>query len=165
MSDTKPVLHLTDLPLEHFSHGERFDDAYAAVGPLLGLRHLGVSYDVIPPGKAICPFHNHHANDEFYVVLEGEGSYRFGDQHYPVRAGDVMGAPAGGRETAHHLINTGSVPLRVLVMSSMREPEVCEYPDSGKFLVVAGKSPGADSPAKFRHVGRSGDAVDYWEGE
>lgn len=165
MSATQPVLHLTDLPLETFERGERFADAYAAVGPLFGLRHLGVGYDVIPPGKAICPFHNHHANDEFYVVLEGEGTYRFGEQRHPVRAGDVMGAPAGGRETAHHLINTGSVPMRVLVISSMREPDVCEYPDSDKFLVMAGKAPGADGQASFRHVGRRGDGVDYWEGE
>lgn len=165
MSDAKPVLRLADLPLETFSHGERFADAYAALGPLLGLRHLGVGYDVIPPGKAICPFHNHHANDEFYVVLEGEGTYRFGEQRHPVSAGDVMGAPAGGRETAHHLINTGSVPMRVLVISSMREPDVCEYPDSDKFLVMAGKAPGGDGVATFRHVGRRADAVDYWEGE
>ncbi|GAA5174672.1 cupin domain-containing protein [Niveibacterium umoris] len=165
MSDAKPVVRLADVPLESFTHGERYADAYAAVGALLGLRHLGVSYDVIPPGKAICPFHNHYANDEFYVVLEGEGTYRFGDARYPVAAGDVMGAPAGGRDTAHHLINTGSVPLRVLVMSSMREPDVCEYPDSDKFLVMAGKSPGAEGVATFRHVGRRGDAVDYWDGE
>ena len=78
-----------------------------------------------------------------------------------VGVGDVIGAPAGGRDTAHQLINTGDVDLRVLVASSMHEPDVCEYPDSDKFAVMAGPQ-GARS---FTHIGRRMDAVDYYEGE
>ena len=52
------------------------------------------------------------SSDELFIILEGEGTYRFGDESYPVKAGDVLGAPAGGSETAHQIINTGTVPLR-----------------------------------------------------
>jgi hypothetical protein len=43
----------------------------------------------------------------------------------------------------------------------MREPDVCEYPDSNKFAVMAGPA-GARS---FTHVGRKADVIDYYEGE
>lgn len=47
-------------------------------------------------------------------------------------------------------------------MSSMADLEICEYPDSGKFLA---RAKGADGKARFRQIRRSEDDVDYWEGE
>ncbi len=161
MSVTSPVIALDAATLTDGTRDARYGSRYAALGPLLGLTHLGVSYDIIAPGHRICPFHNHHANDELYVVLEGHGTYRTARGEYPVVPGDVIGAPAGDRETAHQIINTGTTDLRVLVASSMREPDVCEYPDSDKFAVMAGP----EGQRRFRHIGRCGDAVDYYEGE
>jgi hypothetical protein len=44
--------------------------------------------------------------------------------------------------------------------------EVAEYPDSGKFGVMAGRPPGAaPSQGAFWLVARKDAAVDYWEGE
>jgi len=161
MSMTKPVLALDAVELADGTRDSRYGSRYAALGPLLGLTHLGVSYDIVAPGHRICPFHNHHANDEFYVVLEGRGTYRNAQGEYPVVPGDVIGAPAGGRDSAHQIINSGATDLRVLVASSMREPDVCEYPDSNKFAVTAGP----EGQRRFRHIGRCSDAVDYYEGE
>lgn len=161
MISATPVLKLADLPLTDGTHDERFGSRYAAVGELLGMKHLGISYDIIAPGRRICPFHNHHANDEFYVVLEGNGSYRTSQGEHPVKAGDVIGAPAGGRDTAHQIINTSDADLRVLVASSMREPDICEYPDSDKFSAMAGPQ-GART---FLHIGHRAASADYYEGE
>lgn len=161
VSPATPVLKLGTVALADGTRDERYGSHWAALAPLLGMTRLGVSYDIIAPGHRICPFHCHHANDEFYVVLEGEGSYRYGEQLYPVQAGDVIGAPAGGRETAHQLINTGTQALRVLVVSSMHAPDICEYPDSGKFAAFAGP----EDARTFRHIGRRSDLADYYEGE
>jgi uncharacterized cupin superfamily protein len=158
---SSPVLTLADVVLEDGTRDARYGSRWGALAPVLGLKHLGVSYDVIAPGHRICPFHCHHANDEFYVVLEGRGTYRNAQGEFPVQAGDVIGAPAGGRDTAHQIINTSDADLRLLVMSSMREPDVCEYPDSDKFAVMAGP----EGARTFRHIGRKGDAVDYYLGE
>jgi uncharacterized cupin superfamily protein len=50
--------------------------------------------------------------------------------------------------------------MKYLAISSKSDSEVCEYPDSGKFLVrTGGKEP------EFRFVGREDTAVDYWDGE
>ncbi|MGK9234198.1 cupin domain-containing protein [Inquilinus limosus] len=57
---------------------------------------LGVSYSEVPPGKSGCPFHNDRGDDELFVIIEGQGTYRYGDDKHPIRAGDVLGASAGG---------------------------------------------------------------------
>ena len=49
---------------------------------------------IVPPGKKAFPLHVHHVN-ELFVMLRGLGAYRFGDASYPIRAGDVLAAPAG----------------------------------------------------------------------
>jgi uncharacterized cupin superfamily protein len=50
-----------------------------------------------------------------------------------------------------------------LAISSKSETEVCEYPDSGKFLVASRSSLG--EKRKFRFIGRSENSLGYWEGE
>jgi uncharacterized cupin superfamily protein len=101
-----------------------------------------------------------------FVILEGTGTLRFGSDTHPVTAGDVIACPAGGPETAHQLINTGETELRYLAISTMREPEVCDYPDSGKFAVISGTVPGGDKGARRSwYVGRAENSHDYWDGE
>lgn len=144
---------------------EKFTCQMASLGAALGLKKLGVSMISVEPGKRAFPFHNHHGKDELFVILDGEGAYRFGDQEHAVKAGDLCAAPYGGPETAHQLINTGQTTLRYLAISSMQDPEVVEYPDSGKFGVIAIGDDRTFFDAKLRHIGRREDAVGYWDGE
>ncbi|KAB0678109.1 cupin domain-containing protein [Aureimonas leprariae] len=157
----KPVVNLADLELDRWTQGERYASADASFGRRIGLAKLGISYGEVPPGKSGCPFHNHRQEEELFVILEGEGTYRYGGEEHPVRAGDVLGAPAGGPETAHQIVNTGSGPLRYLGVSANVEAEVVEYPDSGKFLAVSRLPDGS----RFRFVGRREGEADYWDGE
>jgi hypothetical protein len=51
-------------------------------------------------------------------------------------------------------------------VSTKISPEIAEYPDSGKFGVLASFGPdAAGNPQQFRFVGREGQQVPYWEGE
>ena len=34
-------------------------------------RKLGISIDIVAPGKRGCPYHFHHAQEEAFVILEG----------------------------------------------------------------------------------------------
>ncbi|HEV7345115.1 MAG TPA: cupin domain-containing protein [Devosia sp.] len=172
-AQTSPVVSLLSLTLDAWEQGSLYKSADTSFGKLLGLKGLGISYSEVPAGKSSCPFHNHHVEDELFIVLEGEGTYRFGEQRLPFKAGDVLGAPAGGHETAHQILNTGATTLKYLAVSTTAATEVCEYPDSGKFLVSS--RPGAAKPArhiydveegKLRHKGRNGENnLDYWDGE
>ncbi|QRM54947.1 cupin domain-containing protein [Sinorhizobium sp. BG8] len=158
-----PVIRPGNLELEHWRQGSFFESRDVSFGAHLGLTNLGIGYGEVPAGKAGCPFHNHHVEEELFIILEGEGTYRFGNERYEVGPGDILGAPAGGPETAHHLINTGSEPLKYLSISTMAATEICEYPDSGKFLAKT-RIPG-EAKARFRYIGRTESAVDYWDGE
>ena len=144
---------------------DKFKAMMAPLGEALGLKRLGVSVMTVEPGKRAFPFHNHHANDELFVILEGSGTYRFGDQEYPVKAGDLCGAPHGGPETAHQLINTGSTTLRYLAISTMLDPEVAEYPDTGKFGTISVGEGRSWQNGRLLYIGRKENTLDYWDGE
>jgi uncharacterized cupin superfamily protein len=159
----KPVARLAELPRESFSQGVQYQSLDAELSDRLRLRELGAVYTEVPPGKSACPFHVHHGEDEMFVILEGQGSYRFGEENYKVAAGDVLGAPRGGAEYAHKLVNTGEVPLRYLAISSRAMIDVCEYPDSGKFAVMSRAERFEET--RFRYIGRMESALDYWDGE
>jgi uncharacterized cupin superfamily protein len=158
-----PVARIAELPLEPFSQGDAYRSADAGIAERIGLTQIGASYSEVPPGKSGCPCHVHHVEDEMFVILEGEGTYRFGAESYPVRAGDVLGAPRGGVAYAHKLTNTGNGPLKYLSISTKSAIEVCEYPDSGKFMVSSTVTAGG--AGKLRYIGRGDTALDYWDGE
>ena len=163
---TGPVVNIGELPLERWTQGTPFAGADVRIGPMIGVKDLGISYSEVPPGKSGCPFHNHHVEDEIFIILEGEGMYRFGAQSYPIKAGDVLGAPAGGQDTAHQIINTGTGPLRYYGISTMSIADVCEYPDSGKFGVFSRSTRNPYDKATLRHLQHLDNAgVDYWSGQ
>jgi uncharacterized cupin superfamily protein len=135
---------------------ERFDARMGVIASKLGAQKLGYNVTAVPPGKRAFPFHNHWVNEEMFYVLEGTGEVRIGEAVYPIRAGDVIACPPGGKETAHQIVNSGTVDLKYLAVSTRLSPDIAEYPDSGKFGVLA---------ESFRFVGREGNAVPYWDGE
>lgn len=145
---------------------QHFDARMGFIGSAIGARALGYNLTEVAPGKCAFPFHNHHANEEMFFVIEGQGQVRIGDAVYPIRPGDIIACPAGGPETAHQIANTGATTLRYLAVSTRRTPDIAEYPDSGKFGVLAECPPDADGkPRWFRFVGRESQSLDYWEGE
>ncbi len=154
------VVNLSDLELEHFEKGGKYASESVRIGPLVGARDLGYSYDVVPPGKRSCPFHSHRGQEEMFFVVSGTGTLRYGAETRPIRAGDVICCPTGGPETAHQIVNDSDAPLAYLSVSTMHYPEICEYPDSGKIAAFGG--PGEP---RLRHVTPAGAGVDYWEGE
>lgn len=160
-----PVINIFDLELATWSRGTKFGGRDASFGRKIGMTGMGISYNEVPPGKSSCPFHNHHQEDELFIVLEGEGTYRFGAGSHAIKAGDVLGAPAGDRSTAHQIINTGSGVLRYFGVSTMATTEVCEYPDSGKFGVFSRTSGNPTDKSSFRHIAREASGLDYWDGE
>jgi uncharacterized cupin superfamily protein len=155
------VVNIDELALEHFSAvGGKFESDAARIGPLVGAKDLGYSYDVVQPGKVSCPFHSHRAEEEMFFIVRGEGTLRYGAERRKVRAGDFICCPTGGPETAHQIINDSGAELAYISVSTMMPAEVCEYPDSGKVGAFGG-----DGEARLRHMTERSSAVDYWKGE
>ena len=154
------VVNLDELKLEHGSNGDRFEWNSARIGQKLGAKDLGYSYDVVPPGKISCPFHSHHAEEEMFFIVKGEGTLRYGAERRKVRAGDVICCPTGGADTAHQLVNDSDAELAYISVSTMMPAEVCEYPDSKKIGAYGGLT-----PSRVKHMTLAGAAVDYWKDE
>jgi len=170
----KPIINVIDVellprPTAFAATGpaaEKFDARMGMIGAKIGAQKLGYNITEVPPGKRAFPFHNHRVNEEMFFVLEGSGEVRIGDQTHAIRTGDIIACPPGGAESAHQIINSGSMPLRYLAVSTKLTPEIAEYPDSGKFGVLAEFPAGADGqPQTFRYVGRVANQVGYWDGE
>lgn len=170
----KPIINIDDVELQpgpaaFIATGlaaERFDYRMQTIGTRIGAQRLGYNITELSPGKRAFPCHNHRVNEEMFFILEGSGEVRVGERTYPIRAGDIIACPPGGRETAHQIINSGLVPLRYLAVSTKLTPEIVEYPDSDKFVVAGDFPPGADGqPQEFFFAGRAGSTLDYWDGE
>lgn len=167
MNNKPPIINIDSVSFSRESrHGDRFGARLAPIGVNLGATKLGYNLTEVEPGKRAFPLHNHHNNEEMFFILAGQGTLRLGDKEYPVREGDIIACPPGGKETAHQLVNTGSGVLRYLAVSTTLDPDVFQYPDSGKFGVAAGRKPGmplSDTP--FAGFFAEDQGLQYWDGE
>ena len=135
--------------------GWRSKDAW--VGAHIGSELIGGSMYELEPGDKLWPYHTHHANEEWLIVVRGTPTLRTPEGERELREGDVA-CFARGRAGAHQVINRSAEPARVLMLSTLIEPDVVEYLDSGK---VGAR--GADGERLM--LGPPGPILDYWEGE
>lgn len=158
----KRIVNIADLNFKVVGDGGSFSARSARAAPIIGLTGLGCSLVVTPPGKAACPLHRHHVRDELFFILEGEGVVRLDAETFPVRAGDLIAAPAG--KEAHQIRNTGAGDLRYLAISAENPTDIIEYPDSGKIAVGAGFVDGRKDLATLDVIGRI-TPTGYFDGE
>jgi len=166
MNETAQSLHArlirnyNEVPLERQVREPLYESLCGRLAPGTAARKLGASIDTVAPGKRSCPYHFHYAQEEMFIVLEGTGTLRVAGEMLPIRAGDVMFIPPGP-DYPHQIINTSAEPLKYLSVSTRETPEVCEYPDSGKYAAMASTSEGR----AFDAIQRTDLNVDYWDGE
>jgi uncharacterized cupin superfamily protein len=123
------------------------------VAALAGAAELGATVYELDPGGQAAPYHLHHANEELLVVLDGTLELRTPEGLREVGRGAVVSfrpGPAG----AHRLRNASDRPARYLFISTMRHPELAEYPDTGTVLAMKAPGDGWAFPA-----GSAGDYV------
>ena len=129
----------------------------AFVGHHIGGSLLGASMSEVAPGSKHWPYHAHHANEEWVIVLRGEPTLRTPEGEQVLKEGDVVCFPRG-KAGAHQIANDTETPIRVLMLSSMVGPDIVEYLDTGK---VYATSVGGEPIM----LARPGPTVEYWEGE
>lgn len=170
----KPIINLDEVELKSRppaftatgEAAERFDAKMGMIAPVLGAEKLGYNITCVPPGKCAYPFHNHRVNEEMFLILNGSGEIRIGNEVFPIKENDIIACPPGGEETAHQIKNTSDSDLKYLAVSTKLSPEIAHYPDSGKFGVLAEYPPNEEGkPQRFMFIGRESDSLDYWDGE
>ncbi len=137
-----PVLSLAGLALKRRERDPGIGADETNVSRGLGLSQLGASYFEVRPGESAFHFHVHYQEDELIFVVEGEGTYRFGVEVYPVKAGDFLSAPAGRADMAHQLTNSGTGTLKYFCVSSLPEINIVELPDLGVLRIFSRKPGG-----------------------
>jgi uncharacterized cupin superfamily protein len=135
--------------------GWRSKDAW--VGDRLEAELIGGSMYELEPGDRLWPYHTHHANEEWLLVVRGQPTLRSADGEQDLREGDVV-CFRRGRDGLHQVSNRTDSPIRILMISTLIAPDIVEYPDSGKV--------GARSVAGERILlSRPGPILEYWDGE
>ncbi|HUP00395.1 MAG TPA: cupin domain-containing protein [Gemmatimonadota bacterium] len=158
------IVGLGDLPWEPYAFGP-FAGERKRPSRMAGARLLGYSVYRLRPGQRSWPYHFQHVNEEFFYVRSGYARLRTEEGERDLRPGDSFLCPPGPGG-AHAVSNAGDSPLEYFALSTMEEPEVSEYPDSGKLYVLVGAAPGGDAAARSVDlVFRRQDAVDYEAGE
>jgi uncharacterized cupin superfamily protein len=130
-------------------HGEI--DVRAEIGAAL----LGATVYELAPGKSVCAYHWHVAEEEWLLVLSGEPTVRMPHGDRTLREGDVLVFPVG-EEGAHAVRNDSDAPVRVVMFSNRAEVEIAVYPDSDKVGVWGGG---------IHVLNRVAANLDYWDGE
>ena len=128
-------------------------------GDAAGSERTGMSRVTTEPDAYMAPPHCHSAEEEIFVVLEGEGelelwpSARYGGtlETIPLRAGNTVSRPAGTQRA--HAFRGGTAGLTVLAYGTRDPNDIAFYPRSGK--------------VSLRGVGVIGriEQLDYHDGE
>ncbi|MFA9272756.1 MAG: cupin domain-containing protein [Baekduiaceae bacterium] len=98
--------------------------------------------NTIAPGDGP-PVHVHEAQDEIWLVLEGELEFRIGEEEADAPTGTFVYVPRG---VPHAFRNPGDTPARLLVLFTPAGMERF-------FDAFAALDAGADIPAAFRALG------------
>jgi uncharacterized cupin superfamily protein len=111
------------------------------LGRAAGSQLTGLNWARLEEGEEGAPPHVHSADEEIFVVLEGEGSFELWPtpqearggaerEDLPIRAGHVISRPASSGVA--HGIRAGAAGLTYLAYGTRNPNDACYYPRSNK---------------------------------
>ena len=115
-------------------HFRLFTDASRAK---CGIDPKTLNFDLrlLNPGQFSSPYHFHRNADELFVVLSGSMTVRTPNGLEVITTGDMVFFEMG-ESGAHQVYNHGSEPCTYLDIRTFTGADICEYPDSGKTIVI-----------------------------
>ena len=130
----KNIVNVDDRPS---GEGKVWKELADAAGSL----RTGLSWLRIPPGRLGAPPHCHSAEEEVFVILDGEGTLELwpapraagrGAQRedLPIRAGHVIARPSGTQ--IGHAFRAGQDGLTMLLYGTREPNDIAYYPRSNK---------------------------------
>jgi uncharacterized cupin superfamily protein len=128
---------------------EDVDGAFGGVAKRLGAEagatRTGLNWVRLPSGEEGAPPHCHSAEEELFVILDGEGMLELWGpprpdavpataprETHPVRAGHLISRPPGTRVS--HSFRAGGSPLTYLAYGTREPNDLCYYPRSNKIF-------------------------------
>ena len=104
------------------------------IGDALGSEKIYVNIDFVKPGGKSTIYHSHSRQEEFFLIMSGNGLLRINEEEVPVKTGDVTSKPAG-KNIAHQFINNSTEILQILDVGNRDKDDVAIYPDENKIFI------------------------------
>jgi len=145
------IVNAEEVEWEDWAPGPEYGITCAWLARPAGATLTGLGIDQIHPGKLNTVPHCHSAEEEIFVVLEGDGTCLLGNEEHAVRAGHVVARPAG--TGVAHAFRGGENGMRLLVYGTRDTNDIAYYPRSNK--------------VNFRGIGLMTrlEHLDYMDGE
>jgi uncharacterized cupin superfamily protein len=145
------IVNVRDVEEVPFGEGDAVQALWRNLGRAAGSQQTGLKVVTVGPGKLGAPFHCHSAEEELFVVLDGDGVCTIGDEDHPVRRGSIVARPPGTRIA--HAFRAGDGGLVYLAYGTREPNDIAYYPRSNKVYL--------------RGVGLMArvERLDYWDGE
>jgi uncharacterized cupin superfamily protein len=102
------------------------------LGRAAGSITTGLAHVEVAPGKESSAQHCHSAEEEIFVVLDGDGVLVLGDEETPVRSGHVVARPPGSGVA--HVFRAGERGLTYLAYGTREPNDIAYYPRSNKIF-------------------------------
>jgi len=149
------VVHHRDVPTERLDRGECVNEG-EDLGTAAGSQRSGLNLVRLAPGKLSAPPHCHSAEEEVFVILDGDGELELWDlerviERIPLRPGQVVGRPP--RTRVAHAFRGGPGGMTLLAYGTRDDSDIGFFPRSQKVFI---RGIGAISAV---------DRLDYWHGE
>ncbi|MEX2211215.1 MAG: cupin domain-containing protein [Gaiellaceae bacterium] len=103
-----------------------YDGTWKRLARAAGSKRTGLNWGRLAAGESEDNAHCHSAEEELFVVLEGEGTIFLGEDAHPVRAGSVIARPAG--TGVAHTWRAGDTDLVVLFYGTRDPNDIIFYP-------------------------------------
>jgi uncharacterized cupin superfamily protein len=100
------------------------------LGDAAGSVRTGLNSLTMTPGGDPYVPHCHSAEEEIFVILEGAGIVRLGDEEHPVRAGHAI-SRRPGTGIPHSFVATGG-PFTHLAYGTREPNDIAYYPETGE---------------------------------
>ncbi|QQO07681.1 cupin domain-containing protein [Breznakiella homolactica] len=102
------------------------------LGNELGLTGCEISLNSLPAGRSSPFWHTHTLNEETYIVISGNGTFKVDDDVFPIEEGSVVRvAPAGVRG-----INSGSAGLVYICIQAQENSLTQKTQNDGNMVPV-----------------------------
>ena len=144
----KNIVNVDDAEAEEWEKGDCGASSMRYLSRGQELSGPGCATSSIAAREAELPAALPRSEEEFFVVLDGEGTCLLGDEEIPLRPGSFVGRPPG-TGVAHAFRG----PLTLLTYGTNEPNEICYYPqlEEDRFFGVG-------------VIGRI-EKLDYWDGE
>jgi uncharacterized cupin superfamily protein len=120
-----------------------------ALGREAGSQRTGLNHEVIQPGKLNSPPHCHSAEEEIFIVLDGEATLLLGNEEHPLRAGHVVSRPPG---TGVPHTFRAETELTMLSYGTREPNDITYYPRSGVFWLRGIRLAGRLEPVSHEEI-------------